>query len=264
MKALGGVLGVVFCLSASAQTTGTSVVQSNPLKNVQASYWSMIGGPAPGQGFSETKLADGSTDTAFWFHLLFLNYEVNPDLVVGTQNRVSTEFLKEQTTVLSPRLHVHFKNVINNDAISLGLQPMIEIPTTSTQRNRDERLGILFAQNLTFKTPKRWTVLLTTMVNGRFFGNDQGKITSEFIAIPTLGYELSKTFQLMAWGWIDAAHRGGQGGVMSLQDWNDNYVRYGMNIFLRDNIQIFPCLQTFLSSPKLATSSIGLELAAQF
>ncbi|MBU6154552.1 MAG: hypothetical protein KGP28_09655 [Bdellovibrionales bacterium] len=248
-----------------------------PTSRFGFSYWSMFTGPAIGQsmGQSTTSSGEASETGSNYFQILFANYNLRTDQVLGVQLRASTDMNRPTGApvmdILNPRIYFHQKNVINNSWMSMGLQPFVEIPTTEVSRQNSLRTTLLFAQNFTFKIPdERWLFLLTTMVNQHIYGNAvSGARTTDFIAFPTVGYQLSKTFQLLGWAWFDWTRRRdtvSDSGLLTapagFDSWGDNYARVGMNISILENVQFMPCAQVFLDSLRANNTTFGFELSA--
>ena len=270
--------------STSGASAATSVVaevdpakSESPASKFGAAYWSMFTGPAIGQSMGQSTTANGeaSETGANYFQILFASYSLKQDQVVGAQLRASTDMNRPAGApvmdVLNPRIYFHQKNVINNRWMSMGLQPFVEIPTTEASRQNSLKTTLLFAQNFTFKIPdERWTLQLTTMINQHFYGQARsGARTTDVVAFPTLGYQLSKSFQLLGWAWFDWTRRretlsdsGAVAAPAGFDSWGDNYARVGMNISLLENVQIMPCAQVFLNNLRASNTTFGFDLSA--
>jgi hypothetical protein len=251
-----------------AQTgTSTSVVQPKKKsfrERLSFTYWSMFSGPGLGQSLDQSVDATGNAIStgANYFQLLFTNYEVNDNLIVGTQLRTSSDFRDDGFNALNPRVFARFKNIIDNKWLNLSLQPFVELPTTAVTRGRTLQTSLLFAQNWTFKAPDpALSLFLMTMTNANIYRNAFGHRTAEFIAMPMVGYQLSPKWQFLTWGWFDWAHIGGT-PAGTLADWGDNYVRAGMNYFVTKDFQVYPCLQVYTDNIQASTTTLGLELSA--
>jgi hypothetical protein len=272
--------------STSASTMSSSAVtaevdatkpEASPGSKFGVSYWSMFTGPAIGQSFDQSKTGNGevSETGANYFQILFASYSPKPDQVVGAQLRTSTDMNRPASApmmdFLNPRLYFHQKNVINNNWVSMGLQPFVEIPTTEASRQNSLKTTLLFAQNFTFKIPdERWTLQLTTMINQHFYGEARSGVrTTDLVAFPTLGYQLSKSFQLLGWAWFDWTRRretvsdsGATVAPAGFDSWSDNYARLGLNISVLENVQIMPCAQVFLNNLRASNTTFGFDLSA--
>jgi hypothetical protein len=270
--------------SGSGSSSATTVVaEVDPTKQEAraskfgAAYWSMFTGPAIGQSMDQSKTGSGdvSETGANYFQILFATYSPKQDQVVGAQLRASTDMNRPTNApvmdILNPRIYFHQKNVINNRWMSVGLQPFVEIPTTEASRQNSLKTTLLFAQNFTFKIPdERWTLQLTTMVNQHFYGEARsGARTTDLVAFPTVGYQLSKSFQLLGWAWFDWTRRretlsdsGTVSAPAGFDSWGDNYARVGMNISLLENVQIMPCAQVFLNNLRASNTTFGFDLSA--
>jgi hypothetical protein len=270
--------------SGSGAAVATAVVaEVDPVKSeIPASkfgvaYWSMFTGPSIGQSMDQSKTGSGAASEtgANYFQILFATYSPKQDQVVGAQLRASTDMNRPAGApvmdVLNPRIYFHQKNVIKNRWMSMGLQPFVEIPTTEASRQNSLKTTLLFAQNFTFKIPdERWTLQLTTMVNQHFYGEARsGARTTDLVAFPTLGYQLSKSFQLLGWAWFDWTRRretlsdsGAIAAPAGFDSWGDNYARVGMNISLLENVQIMPCAQVFLNNLRASNTTFGFDLSA--
>ncbi len=264
---MGMLFFCLFFVSQASAQSGSVVSEEVQKPKYGFSYWSMLTGPALGNGFSESKGADGQTIAGNYFQMLNANYNFTPNTQVGIQLRTSNDLSgalgDTSLQVLNPRIVAHQKNIIDNSWLNLSLQPMLELPTTSVSRQRTNLFSVLFAQNWTFKTDvKDLTIFASTMVNSRYYQQDAGYSTVELVFMPMLTYQLSKKWQIMTWGWFDSNHVGG--GEQFLNSWSDDYARIGLNYSILSNVQIFPCAQMFTNSLALNTTTLGLELAAQF
>lgn len=256
---------VLGLMPKSLAQTQTSEATAETPKKFGGSYWAMVVGPAVGQGIDTNTTASGDLISGSYFQILFMNYMPSKNTQTGVQVRANTDFKVGGLSVLNPRVYWLQKNVINNDWMTMSLQPFLEIPTTSVWRERTNLASVLFAQNFSFKIPDpNWAAGITTMINGRFYREDQGHSTFEVIGLPFFSYNLNKTWQVMGWGWFDWNHRGGTAGSLELDNFSDDYVRLGMNYFLRDNVQLYPCVQVYTGAPRANNTTLGFEVAAQF
>lgn len=260
------IIGFAKATSGYCQNIEASNVsnQSEVPSPYHLNYWSMFTGPGLGQSFVESKSASGEAleTGSNYFQSLFVTRDLSAQTAIGVQLRTSSDFLDNRFSILNPRITLQVKNVIDTKWLSLGLQPFIEIPTTSVSRGRAQLLSTLFAQNWTIKTSdSRWTLFVMTMVNANFYRDSSAYRTIEWVAMPMVGYQVATDFQLLAWGWFDWAHYGGSSDFLG--GWNDNYLRVGVNYSVTKKFQIYPCVQFFTDNATIASSTLGLELSAQ-
>lgn len=196
------------------------------------------------------------------------NYDISEKVQAIVQTRYANDFSVTAGgapgfSILDPRVGVIINDVINNDWLNMNIQPMYQVPVSSGASDDGSLGAAMLSQNWTFKAKDpRWFLMVSTFINARAYTSAAGKSTTEFWALPFVGYQIAPKWQLLAWGWFDANHVGGSDSFMDVQA--DDYVRLGVNYSVLSNFQIYPCMQVFTDRPSLPNTTIGLEFAAQF